>query len=266
MSCSTLIGITASGGAYIARWLHWGGDPAEMLPLLRRVWQQTFDRHTLAMVEAVVGHDWVAIDAAAAGSGRRRVGRPVPGVGYTADLTGGVRRGRIDDPAEGYLEWMYLVDVSTDSVVVYEATCHGRWLRHSRHLLDPNSAGMALGCGGHTVHGHHWAAAHLWLPEARAGLDAEICLAAHPHGAPVIKIGDPVAHAIAATTAARAAGSGRQGLWLRPAAAEFDLMLPGRHGALPHRLRRDTDGLLLLDVPLPDWSWRLSGPAEGERR
>ncbi|MEV0811484.1 hypothetical protein [Micromonospora sp. NPDC050200] len=35
----------------------------------------------------------------------------------------------------------------------------------------------------------------------------------------------------------------------------------------PHRLRRDADGLLLLDVDVPDWSWwLLPTPSEGADR
>ena len=107
MSCSTLIGVTASGGAYAARWLHWGGDPAQVIPPLRRIWQHTFTRHTLATAEALLR--------------------------------------------------------------------------------------------GYTDHGHRWSPANLWLPETRAGLDAEVCLAAHPHGAPVLRFTHPTAHATTAT-------------------------------------------------------------------
>ncbi|MGQ5263350.1 hypothetical protein ACTWLT_21700 [Micromonospora sp. ZYX-F-536] len=271
MSCSTLIGVTATGGAYAARWLHGGGDPEQMLRLLRRIWQHAFGRHTLAMSEALLRHDWVTLDGAAPRTGRRTSERPVHGVGYTTDLQDGIRRGRVDDPAPGYLEWMYPIDLATDTILVYEATCHGRWLRHSQHPLDPDLASPVLGCGGrYTDHGHNWASAHLWLPDARAGLDVEICLAAHPHGAPVIRFTDAAAHAITAATTATTGiqgGPGRQAPWLRSVGTEFDLMWPDRRASRPYRLRRDADGLLLLQADVPAWSWRLlPTPAEGTPR
>ncbi|MBM0255765.1 hypothetical protein [Micromonospora sp. 4G55] len=264
MSCSTLIGVTASGGAYAVRWLHWGGDPAQMLPQLRRIWRHTFDRRTLATGEALLRHDWLTLDYPRhPGRGGQR---PVPGVGVTAGLQDGIRRGRVDDPIAGYLEWMYLIDVATDTVVVYEATCHGRWLRHSRHLLDPDSGGRlldpdsdarVLGCGGYRTHGHRWHGCRLWLPDARTGLDAEICLAPHLGTATVLRFSDATAGAITAATAPTTLQAGRQAPWLRPVGPQFDLVMPGSHGERPYRLRRDADGLLLLDVPVPGWSWQL---------
>ncbi|MEV0811489.1 hypothetical protein AB0I41_35045, partial [Micromonospora sp. NPDC050200] len=255
MSCSILIGAPASGGAYTARLLHTGGDPEQMLPLLRRIWQHTFTRHTLALTSALLRHDWTRLHPAAPRPGRVDRERPVAGVGYTADLQDGVRRGLTSAPVEGYLEWMYLVDVATDTVAVYEATRHARWLRHSRHLLDPDSCGRVLGCGGYTADGHRWDQAHLWLPEARAGLDAEICLGRHPNAARVLRFADATAHAVRAATAPMPERAGRREPWLRQVGIEFDLVWP--HGRGPHRLRRDADGLLLLDVDVPDWSWWL---------
>ncbi|SCG77688.1 hypothetical protein [Micromonospora inositola] len=267
MSCSTLIGVTASGGAYAARWLHWGGDPEQIIPLLRRIWQHSFTRHTLATAEALLRHDWVTLDPAATRASQRHGRRPVPGVGYATDLQDGTRRGRIDEAAQGYLEWMYLVDVATDTVLVHEATCHSRWLRHSQHPLDPAAAGTVLGCGGYTDHGHRWNPAHLWLPGARAGLDAEVCLAAHPHGAPVLRFTDATAHAITAATTPNRGEAGRQASWLRGVGMEFDLMWAARRANGPHRLRRDADGLLLLDVDVAGWSWwLLPAPVEGATR
>ncbi|MGW3607937.1 hypothetical protein [Micromonospora sp. NPDC005161] len=265
MSCSTLIGVTATAGAYAARWLHWGSDPEQMLPLLRRIWQHTFDQRTLAMAEALLGHDWVTLGHAAPNTGRPGE-RVVPGVGYATDLQDGVRRGRVDDPAEGYLEWMYLIDVATDTAVVFEATCHGRWLRHGQHPLDPDVE-RVLGCGGHTEHGHRWDAAHLWLPDARAGLDADICLAAHPGAVTVLRFTDATAHAITAATTPTPGGTGRQVAWLRGAGTEFDLIWSDGRGEQLQRLRRDARGWLLLDGPVPRWSWRLlSDATDGTRR
>ena len=104
MICSTLVGVTVSGGAYAARW-HWGGDPAQIISPLGRIWQHTFTRHTLATAEALLRHDWVTLDPAVTGASRR----PVPGVGCATELQDGIRCGRVDEATQGYLEWMYLV-------------------------------------------------------------------------------------------------------------------------------------------------------------
>lgn len=254
MNCLTLIGVAASGGAYAGRLLHDGGSPDEVLPLLRRIWQHTFTRHTLVLADALLRHDWTRLYPAAPRAGWADRERPVPGVGFTTLLQDGIRRGQVSAPVEGYLEWMYLVDVATDTVVVYEATRHGRWLRHSHHLLDPDAGATVLGCGGYTTHGHRWDPAHLWLPDARAGLDAQICLAKHPNAATVLRFGDTTAHAVCAATAPTPGQAGRRDPWLRQVGIEFDLVWP--HGRGPYRLRRDTGGLL-LDVDVPDWSWWL---------
>ncbi|MBM0259524.1 hypothetical protein [Micromonospora sp. 4G55] len=256
MSCCTLIGVTATGGAYAVLWLHWGSEPEQMIPKLRRIWQHTFHRRTDAAVQALLRHDWVSIDRAAARTGRLGE-RLVPGVGCVSDLQDGLRSGRLDDPVDGYLEWMYLVDSATDTVIVYEATCHGRWLLHSRHLLDPDGGGRVLGCGGHTDDGHQWAPAQVHIPAGGRGLDADVCQAAHPGAATVLRFSDVTAHGICAATAPTSPPAGGQVWWLRPTGAEFDLMWGNGGGDRPHRLRRDGDGCLLLDVSVPAWTWRL---------
>ncbi|WP_260428559.1 hypothetical protein [Micromonospora globispora] len=44
-------------------------------------------------------------------------------------------------------------------------------------------------------------------------------------------------------------------------------MWAARRAKGPHRLRRDTNGLLLLDVVVAGWSWwLLPAPAEGATR
>lgn len=264
MNRLTLIGVTAPGGAYAARLLPLESHPQAVLPLLRLVWQHTLGENTQALAEAVLRHDWTWPQPAAAQPDRDGGGRPAPEASHT-DALDGVRRERIDAPVDDRLEWLYLIDVATDSVQVYEATRRGRWLRHSTVALDPDAAEPVLGCGGYTLHGHHWQSAHLWLPEARTGLDAEICLGRHPHRAPVLRMTDATAGAICAATAPTGEQAARREPWLRRIGVEFDLAWPDRRG--PHRLRRDGDGLLLLDVDVPDWSWWLLPTAsEGASR
>ncbi|MEU7171506.1 hypothetical protein ABZ949_08460 [Micromonospora tulbaghiae] len=264
MNRLTLIGVTALEGAYAARLLHPDSHPQAVIPLLRLVWQYTLNGNTKALADTVLRHDWAWPHPAAGRPDRAGVTHPVADVSDTAPLDG-IRRERLDAPVDERLERMYLVDVATESVQVYEATRRGRWLRHSTAPLDPDAAEPVLGCGGYTLHGHHWQPAHLWLPDARTGLAAEICLARHPHNAPVWRFTDATAQAICAATAPTEEQAARREPWLRRVGVEFDLVWPDRRG--PHRLRRDADGLLLLDVAVPDWSWwLLPTPGKGENQ
>jgi hypothetical protein len=136
MGCRTLIGVTEPGGTYTARWLHWGDHPDRLIPVLRRIWRHTFAADTAALVTALLARDWSTLDPQPGGDAF-----PAPvvaGVGHESPGgSRGVRRGHLADAVTGDLEWLYLVDVATDTVVVYEATRHSRWLRHSRHRLNP---------------------------------------------------------------------------------------------------------------------------------
>ena len=137
MGTPTLIEVTAPRGAYTARYLHYGEHPDTLVPLLRRIWAETFTRNTAAMVTALLGRDWASlrINPRPRRSDRQR---PVTGVGYpTAAGNGGTRHGQLGEDLDGFLEWLYLLHPEQHLVVVYEATCHARWLRHSLHHLDP---------------------------------------------------------------------------------------------------------------------------------
>jgi hypothetical protein len=133
----TLIGVPAPGGAYTARHLHHGEQPHILVPLLRRIWTGTFARDTAALAAVLLARDWsgLAVNSRRRGGDRRR---PVPGVGHPAPSgDGDARHGRLGEDLDGFLEWLYLLFPERRVVVVYEATCHARWLRHSLHYLDP---------------------------------------------------------------------------------------------------------------------------------
>ncbi|MCX4387307.1 hypothetical protein OG777_10220 [Micromonospora peucetia] len=70
-----------------------------------------------------------------------------------------------------------------------------------------------------------------------------------------LRFTDVSAHAVCAAIAPTPERAGRREPWLRQVAIVLDLVWPP--GLRPHRLRRDVDGLLLLDVGVPDWSWWL---------
>lgn len=51
--------------------------------------------------------------------------------------TANLYRGRIASSSSGDIERLYLLDTTADTVTVYEATCHQRWLRHSSQHVHP---------------------------------------------------------------------------------------------------------------------------------
>ncbi|AEB42639.1 hypothetical protein [Micromonospora maris] len=135
MSTPTLIGVAASRGRYSARYLQFGEEPEKLVPLLRRIWTDTFGRDTNAMAAALLAHNWWTL---AINPKPRRWDRqpPVAGLGYPAD-TGTIRQGLLREDIDGALEWLYLLHLDQRRLVVYEASIHGHWLRHSAHHLDP---------------------------------------------------------------------------------------------------------------------------------
>jgi hypothetical protein len=99
----TLIGVTAPGGAYTARYLHWGDHPDALVPMLRRIWATTFSADTAAMTPALVARDWSSLQIDAR---RRRLVRetPVRGVGYPAPSSEPTpRRGPLGENVDGFL-------------------------------------------------------------------------------------------------------------------------------------------------------------------
>ncbi|SCL26066.1 hypothetical protein GA0070616_3232 [Micromonospora nigra] len=135
MSTPTLIGVPALSGRYTARLIQFGEAPEVLVPLLRRIWTDTFGRDTDAMAAALLARNWRSL---AVNPRHRRWDRQplVPGLGYPAG-NDTMRQGSLREDLDGFLEWMYLLHPDQGRLVVYEATVHGRWLRHSVHHLDP---------------------------------------------------------------------------------------------------------------------------------
>ncbi|MBQ1050826.1 hypothetical protein KBX50_20420 [Micromonospora sp. C51] len=136
MSTPTLIGVAAFRGGYTARLIQFGEDPQVLVPLLRRIWTDTFGRDTDAMAAALLARDWwsLAVNPKPRPWDQQP---PVPGLGHPTTGNGPVRQGSLREPVDGFLEWLYLLHLDQRRLVVYEATVHGRWLRHSAHHLDP---------------------------------------------------------------------------------------------------------------------------------
>lgn len=136
MGYPALIGATAPGGTYTARYLHWSHHPDRLIPVLRQIWSDTFDTDTTGMVTALLARDWSSL-AVQPSTTFPALG--VPGVGQ--ESPGGTHPDSyvetIATANSGDMQWLYLLDTGTDTITVYEATCHSRWLLHSVHHLAP---------------------------------------------------------------------------------------------------------------------------------
>jgi hypothetical protein len=130
VSTPVLIGIPGPGGAYTARLVRHGDEPAGLVPLLRAAWP-AFGRDTAAMAAALLAHDWSEVAPSHHGADRP----PVPGPGPYE--TRAARTGRLSEHVGPGLDWLYLLHPEQHVVVAHEATRHSHWLRHSVHHLDP---------------------------------------------------------------------------------------------------------------------------------
>lgn len=141
MSEPALVGVITADGTFTARYLHWAGHSADTVADLRAIWADRFGRDTTATVAALLRHDWHSLCP------RDQHRRPpagtiaVPGVGHALTPPQPLVRGHLTTATRhGYTEWMYLIDAEAQTVRVFEATVHDRWLPHSLHPLDPDTA------------------------------------------------------------------------------------------------------------------------------
>lgn len=122
------IGTTQPGDRFHAWTLLRGGDPERLIPVLRHLHAVQGSR----LIPALLAHD-----RAPQGTGTAASGVPLSG----GAPGGAPLEGRLTDPVPPAAIWLYLIDAATDTVCVYAATRHDRWLYHSRHHLDPDHAG-----------------------------------------------------------------------------------------------------------------------------
>ncbi|MDM4784646.1 hypothetical protein [Micromonospora sp. b486] len=121
MSAPALIGVAAFRGTYTARPVQLGEAPEVLVPLLRRIWTDTFDRDINKMAAALLARPWLRL---AVNPKARRWDRhpPVPGVGYpTATGPDTLWRGSLREGVDGPVEWLYLLHLEHQRLVAYEA-------------------------------------------------------------------------------------------------------------------------------------------------
>ncbi|MDM4784706.1 hypothetical protein, partial [Micromonospora sp. b486] len=121
VSAPALIGVAAFRGTYTARPVQLGEAPEVLVPLLRRIWTDTFDRDINKMAAALLARPWLRL---AVNPKARRWDRhpPVPGVGYpTATGPDTLWRGSLREGVDGPVEWLYLLHLEHQRLVAYEA-------------------------------------------------------------------------------------------------------------------------------------------------
>ncbi|WP_327007641.1 hypothetical protein OHA72_10420 [Dactylosporangium sp. NBC_01737] len=176
-----------------------GHSPEQMLPLLRRVHSVAFDGETTSMVERLLTHGWLQLgidvptSATAEATFADAPTHTPLGLVY-ADPPAPFHV-RLGEPLQaGMAQWLYLLDARDDTVVVYEATVHGRWLRHSHHPLrltrpEPLPATIATtGDGAAARHVHRWRPAWVSLDGWSAAWDAQICTVEYHRGVIVARL------------------------------------------------------------------------------
>ncbi len=185
----SLIGVPAGGDTLTARLLKQGRVPQRILPALRRIWRDTFDGDTHRFTDRLLAQDWAFLDPDCAG--------PVAGAFLVAgigqmDWSGRPDRLRVDlhDPRAAIgREWLYLIEGLDDTVLVFEASTHGRWLLHSRHPLQAAADGVIFGpvpivgdLATAARVGHAWRRAVVSLDGLHTAWPAQICTGEHARG------------------------------------------------------------------------------------
>src|SRR5438067_4392134 len=164
----SLIGVPTGGGhTATARRLARGRVPRRMLPVLRRIWRDVFDGDTGRFTDRLLAQDWALLDPTAPA---RSPGHSWwRGSAASTDRSGQPDTVRVDlhDPraAVGH-DWLYLIEGLDDTVLVFEASVHGRWLPHSRHRLRADADGLESGAA--PIVGDPATAAHLGHRWSRA--------------------------------------------------------------------------------------------------
>lgn len=265
MAHRTIIGRAGPDGRYTARWLQRGGHPDLLMTTLRRIWRDTFRYGSHQFAAALLEHDWSSLSA-------NRDQDPRPGTHTVAGVGLAYERSGASPPRDGHIaegdvaggEWLYLIDADRDQVLVYEATVHGTWLRHSCHRFDPQPDGEVLGCGGRRDQGHRWSDARVRLPGYKPVFDAEVCVGHHYGDFTVARFTDEIAWEIAEHTEIGGAGNQRRPwrYYVDSDGTDFDLVWfddVERGGAV--RAARDRDGRILLGAYLLRWQVVDGSPA-----
>ncbi|GIJ64837.1 hypothetical protein [Virgisporangium aurantiacum] len=269
MSTSCLLGSPHSDGrtATVVK-VSAGFPPEQMLPLLRQVHSVAFDGETTRMAERLLTHGWLqlGIDLPTSPTAEARFAGVLThtplGLVYVDPPA--PFQVRIGQPLQaGMAQWLYLLDERDDTVVVYEATVHGRWLRHSHHPLrltrpEPLPATIAAAGDAATArHVHRWRPACVSLDGWSGAWDAQICTVEYDRGVIVARLDtDTLAGVIADTDAwlaERRPGSGLPDLHVDDGGRLTVTWFAGTGHRQQHTIDADPDGRFLLGPHVLPW-------------
>jgi hypothetical protein len=244
-----------------------GAAPQQMLPLLRRLHAVAFDGETTVMVERLLTHGWLqlGIDLPTSPTAETAFAGIVvhTALGLTYADPAEPSEVRLGEPLQaGMAQWLYLLDDRDDAVVVYEATVHGRWSRHSHHplrLTRPEPLPPTIAAAGDAAtasHAHRWRAATISLDGWSGAWDAQICTVEHDRGVIVARLdADTLAGVIADTEAwfaDRRPGSGLPSLHLDGGRLTVTWFAGTGHRQ-HHTIEADTDRRFVLGPHVLPW-------------
>ncbi|MEU6022599.1 hypothetical protein [Micromonospora sp. NPDC047134] len=158
------------------------GDPPHVLPLLRGL-LETVGGDMRVMTDQVMTHGWTCLDP---------THRPAEAA--TSAAPPRLRLGLREASVPPHTEWLYLLGDGEPTVLVYEATVHGTWARHSRHWLpaptdDPAPTGLGIAGDLATGQGEHqWRPATIGLAGLHHVWQAEICCTEWARGVIVARL------------------------------------------------------------------------------
>lgn len=145
-------------------------DPQHVLPVLRSLLDGAVGDMRL-MTDQVMTHGWISLDTPTP------PGQATPTSATPPRLHLDLHEASVPPRAE----WLYLLGDREPMVLVYEATVHGTWARHSRHWLPapadtPLPTGLGIVGDLATGHGEHqWRPATIGLAGLHTAWQAEIC-------------------------------------------------------------------------------------------
>ncbi|WP_019901948.1 hypothetical protein [Salinispora arenicola] len=166
MSTPCYLGATSPDSPHLvhARYVHFDGHPAVVLPTLAAIWARHAQHDAAALISAVLAHDWDHLDPDTIATTASAFAGPqaVPGVGTTvASTTDGV----VDAPEPvtvfplchaGHLdvEWVYLIETDAARIGVHTSDGTRIATYHLTTCLDRASSGRGeRACGSRSAAG-----------------------------------------------------------------------------------------------------------------
>jgi hypothetical protein len=145
VTSTAYVGTTVGSSRLVrARFVAAGGHPAHLVDILVSIWAANPHRCSLALVRAILDHDWQRLDPTAGTHGTTGDQHPVPGIGVPLPTPAG----EAPEPASVFplshaeqldADWIYLIDPVTVTVAVFtdDGEPAGRYLLTAPALQHP---------------------------------------------------------------------------------------------------------------------------------